>query len=145
MVIRPNHRGDRLALVHIPHPSSISVVDVVRHLGGRSQLCVSTILGDLPHTYSCTWCYYSKKKMEPKREALLAEELGSLYSNSNIFVFFKRARCKNQRHLQTKIRFSMRETYSGYSHIPPTLGVCIARQHDSSVRSSSFLRNTFSP
>jgi hypothetical protein len=25
--------------------------------------------------------------METKREALLAEELGSLYSNSNIFVF----------------------------------------------------------
>jgi hypothetical protein len=27
--------------------------------------------------------------MEPKREALLAEELGSLYSNSNIFVFLR--------------------------------------------------------
>jgi hypothetical protein len=28
--------------------------------------------------------------METKREALLAEELGSLYSNSNIFVCFLR-------------------------------------------------------
>jgi hypothetical protein len=92
-------------------------------------LCVSTSLGDLPHTYSCTWCYYSKKKMEPKREALLAEELGSLYSNSNFFVFFKRSRCKNQHHLQTKVRSSTRETYSGCSHISPTIGVCIARQH----------------
>jgi hypothetical protein len=34
-------------------------------------------LEDLPHTYSCTWCYYSKKRMETKREALLAEELGA--------------------------------------------------------------------
>ena len=144
-MIQPNHRGDQLALVHLPHPSSISVVGVVRHHGGRSQFCVSMSLRNLPHTCSCTWCYYSKKKMETKREALLAEELGSLYSNSNIFVFFKRARCKNQHHLQTKIRFSMRETYSGYSHISPTVGVCVARQHNSSVRSSSFLRNTFSP
>jgi hypothetical protein len=108
------HRGDRFALVHLPHLSSISVVGVVRHYGGRSQLCVSTSLEDLPHTYSCTWCYYSKKKMETKSKALLAEELGSLYSNSNIFVFcfFRRTRCKNQHHLQTKIKFSMRETYS---------------------------------
>jgi hypothetical protein len=114
MLIQPNHRGGRLVLVHLPHPSSISVVGVVWHHGGRSQLCVLTSLEDLPHTYSCTWCYYSKKRMETKREALLAEELGSLYSNSNIFwvLFFKRARCKNQHHLQTKIRFSMRETYS---------------------------------
>jgi hypothetical protein len=44
-------------------------------------------LGRCPHTYSCTWCYYLKKKMETKREALLAKELGNLYSNSNIFVF----------------------------------------------------------
>jgi hypothetical protein len=114
MLIRSNHRGDRLVLVHLPHPSSISVVGVVQHHGGRSHLCVSTSLEDFPHTYSCTLCYYSKKRMETKREALVAEELGSLYSNSNIFVFcfFKRARCKNQYHLQTKIRFSMRETYS---------------------------------
>jgi hypothetical protein len=27
--------------------------------------------------------------METKREALLAEELGNLYSNSNIFVFLR--------------------------------------------------------
>jgi hypothetical protein len=40
--------GDRLVLVHLPHPSSISVVGVVRHHGGRSQLCVSTSLEDLP-------------------------------------------------------------------------------------------------
>jgi hypothetical protein len=124
MVIRPNHRGDRLALVHLPHLSSISAVGVVRHHGGRSQLCVSTSLEDLPHTYSCTWYYYSKKKMETKREALLAKNLGSLYSNSNIFVFclfFKRERCKNQHHLQTKIRFSMRETYSGIlTYLPHT-------------------------
>jgi hypothetical protein len=85
MLIQPNHRGDRLVLVHLPHPSSISVVGVVWHHGGRSQLCVSTSLEDLPHTYSCTWCYYSKKKMETKREALLAEEI--VYSYSNIFVF----------------------------------------------------------
>jgi hypothetical protein len=25
-------------------------------------LCASTSLRDLPHTCSCTWCYYSKKK-----------------------------------------------------------------------------------
>jgi hypothetical protein len=70
-------------------------------------------LGRSPHTYSFTWCYYSKKRME-KKEALLAEELGSLYLNSNIFgfCFFKRARCKNQHHVQTEIRFSMRGTYS---------------------------------
>jgi hypothetical protein len=107
-----------VALVHLPHPLLISVVDVVRNLGGRSQLCVSMSLGDLPHTYSCTWCYYSKKKMEPKREARLAEELGSLYSNSNIFMFFKRERCENQHHFQTKIRFTMRETYRD-THIYP--------------------------
>jgi hypothetical protein len=80
-----------------------------------------------------------RKKMETKREALLAEELGNLYSNSNIFVFFKRARCKNQHHIQTKIRISMRETYSRILHISPTNGDCIARQYNSSVRSSSFL------
>jgi hypothetical protein len=125
MLIRPNHMGDRLVLVHLPHPSSISVVGVVRHHGGRSQLCVSTSLEGLPHTYSCTWCYYSKKRMETKREALLAEKLGNLYSNSNIsgfcFVFSKRARCKNQHHLQTKIRFSMKETYSGIlTYLPRT-------------------------
>jgi hypothetical protein len=39
--------------------------------------------------------------MEAKREALVAEEVGSLYSNSNNFVFFKRARCKNPHHIQT--------------------------------------------
>jgi hypothetical protein len=44
-------------------------------------------MGILTHTYSCTWCYYSKKKMETKREALLAEELGGLYSSSKFFVF----------------------------------------------------------
>jgi hypothetical protein len=45
-------------------------------------------LGRSPHAYSCTWCYYSKEKIvETKREALLAEQLGSLYSNSNTFVF----------------------------------------------------------
>jgi hypothetical protein len=88
-VIRPNHRGDRLALVHLPHPLSISVVSVVQHPSGRSQFCVSTGLRNLPHTCSCTWCYNSKKKMETKRDALLAEELGGLYSNSNIFVFFR--------------------------------------------------------
>jgi hypothetical protein len=123
MVIRPNHKGDRLALLHLPHLSSLSVVSVVQHHGGRSQLCVSTSFEDLPHTYSCTWCYYSKKKMETKREALLVEEIGSLYSNSNIFVFcfFKRERCKNQHHLQTKIRLSMRETYSGIlTYLPHT-------------------------
>jgi hypothetical protein len=58
---------------------------VLRHHGRRSQLCVSVSLEDLPHTYSCNWCYYSKKIMETKREALLAEKLGSLFSNSNIF------------------------------------------------------------
>jgi hypothetical protein len=42
-------------------------------------------------------------------------------------LFFKRARCKNQHYLQTKIRFSMKETYSGVLTYPPTLGVCIAR------------------
>jgi hypothetical protein len=109
MLIRPNHKGDQLVLVHLPHPSSISVVGVVWHHGGISQLCVSTRLEDLPHTYSCTWCYYSKKRMETKREALLAEELGAFIQ---IQIFFKRARCKNQHHLQTKIRFSMRGTYS---------------------------------
>jgi hypothetical protein len=88
MLIRPNHMGDRLILVHLPHPSSSSVVSVVRHHGGKSQLCVSTSLEDLPHNYSCTWCYYSKKNMETKREALLAQELGNLYSNSNIFLCF---------------------------------------------------------
>jgi hypothetical protein len=136
MLIRQNHRGDRLALVHVPHPSSSSVVGVVRHHDGRSQLCVSTSLEDLHHTYSCTWCYYSKKKMETKRKALLAEEIGNLYSNSNIFVFCKRERCKNQHHLQTKVWEKLTQ---GYSHISPTLGVCIARQYNSSVRSSSFL------
>jgi hypothetical protein len=30
--------------------------------------------------------------METTREALLAEELGSFYSNSNIFVFFKESK-----------------------------------------------------
>jgi hypothetical protein len=145
MVIQSNHRGDRLALVHLPHPSSISIVGVVRHHDGRFQFCVSTSLRNLLHTCSCTWCYCSKKKMETKREVLLGEELGCLYANSNIFVLFEGVRCKNQHHLLTKIRYSMRETYSRYSHISPTLGVCIARQHNSSVRSSSFLRNTFSP
>jgi hypothetical protein len=88
MVIRSNHRGDRTCSNALPHLLSSSVVGFVWHRGGRSQLCVSTSLEDLPHTYSCTWCYYSKKKMETKREALLAEKLESLYSNSNIFVFF---------------------------------------------------------
>jgi hypothetical protein len=37
-----------LALMHLPHLSSSSVVGVVWHLGGRSQLCVSTSLEDLP-------------------------------------------------------------------------------------------------
>jgi hypothetical protein len=82
--------------------------------------------------------------MEPKREALLAKELEAFIQIQIFFVFFKRARCKNQHHLQTKIRFNMRETYLGYSHISTTLGVCIARQNKSSVWSSSFLRNTFS-
>jgi hypothetical protein len=53
-------RATKLSLMHLPHLSSSSVVGVVRHYGGRSQLCVSTSLEDLPHTYSCTWCYYSK-------------------------------------------------------------------------------------
>jgi hypothetical protein len=73
-----------------------------------------------------------KEKDGTKREALLDEELGSLYSNSNIFVFcfFKRARCKNQHYLQTKIRFSMRETYLGiHTYLPHTWSLhCYATQ-----------------
>jgi hypothetical protein len=145
MLIRPNHRGGRLVLVHLPHPSSVSVVGVVRHHGGRSQLCVSTSLEDIPHTYSFTWCYYSKKRMETKREALLAEELGSLYWNSNIFVFLREQDARTNTIFKLKKDLVWEKLTWGYSHISPTLGVCIARQHNSSVRSSSFLRNAFSP
>jgi hypothetical protein len=34
MLIRPNHKGDQLVLVHLPHPSSISVVGVVCTMAG---------------------------------------------------------------------------------------------------------------
>jgi hypothetical protein len=34
MLIRPNHKGDRIVIVHLPHPSSSIVVGVVRHYGG---------------------------------------------------------------------------------------------------------------
>ena len=37
----------------------------------------------------------------------------------------------------------MEETYSGYSRTSPTLGVCIVRQQNSSVRSSSLLSWSF--
>jgi hypothetical protein len=41
--------GDRLVLVHLPHPSSISVV--VWHHSGRSQLCFDELGRSPPHLF----------------------------------------------------------------------------------------------
>jgi hypothetical protein len=96
----------------------------VRHHAWRkiSIVCFNTLGRSPPHLFLYLVLLF-KEKMETKRKALLAEELGSLYSYSNIFgfCFFKRARCKNQHHLQTKIRFSMIGTYSGIlTYLPNT-------------------------
>jgi hypothetical protein len=85
-------------------------------------VCFDELGRSFPHLFLYLVLLF-KEKDGNKKGALLAEELGNLYSNSNIFVFcfFKRGRCKNQHHLQTKIRFSMRGTYSRIlTYIPHT-------------------------
>jgi hypothetical protein len=58
--------------------------------------------------------------METKRKALLAEELGNLYSNSNIFVVFLKEQEPTPSSNQS-IRISMRGTYSGIlTYLPHT-------------------------
>jgi hypothetical protein len=53
--------------------------------------------------------------METKREALLAEDLENFIQIQIFLCFFKRARCKNQHHLQTKYERSLLED----THISP--------------------------